>query len=107
MKIIASISEKHRLVGLPEPAHPLVSVIRISDVHFADPEIWKHFSVDFYCISLKKNVGGKTRYGQKYYDYDKGVMTFIAPRQVMSLDESKTQIRIPPNKNQQHLPINS
>ncbi|RZJ71461.1 AraC family transcriptional regulator [Flavobacterium sp.] len=95
MKIITSISEKHRLVGLPEPMHPLVSVIRISDVRFADPEIWKHFSVDFYCISLKKNVGGKTRYGQKYYDYDKGVMTFIAPKQVMSLDESQTDILRP------------
>jgi AraC family transcriptional activator of pobA len=92
MKIIQSITEKHRLVGLPDPLHPLVSVIHISDVRFTDPEVWKNFSVDFYCISLKKNVGGKTKYGQGYYDYDKGVMTFIAPKQVMSLDESQTDI---------------
>lgn len=92
MKIIRSITEKHRLVGLPDPLHPLVSVIHISAVRFSDPEIWKNFSVGFYCISLKKNVGGKTKYGQGYYDYDKGVMTFIAPKQVMSLDESQTDI---------------
>jgi AraC-like DNA-binding protein len=95
MKIIRSITEKHRLVGLPDPLHPLVSVIHISDVRFTDPEIWKNFSVGFYCISLKKNVGGKTKYGQGYYDYDKGVMTFIAPKQVMSLDESQTDILSP------------
>lgn len=92
MKVINSISEKHRLASLPEPLHPLVSVIRISDIRFTDPALWQNFSVNFYCISLKKNIGGKTKYGQKYYDYDKGVMTFIAPRQIMSLDPSQTDI---------------
>lgn len=95
MKVISSITEKHRLVGLPDPLHPLVSVIHISDVRFTDPEVWKNFSVGFYCISLKKNVGGKTKYGQGYYDYDKGLMTFIAPKQVMSLDESQMDILSP------------
>jgi len=95
MKTIDSISEKHRLLSLPAPLHPLVSVIRISDIRFTDPAIWKNFSVNFYCISLKRNVAGKTKYGQGYYDYDKGVMTFISPRQVMSLDESQSDILNP------------
>lgn len=95
MKTINSISEKHRLLSLPAPLHPLVSVIRIADIRFTDPEIWKNFSVNFYCISLKRNVGGKARYGQGYYDYDKGVMTFISPKQVMSLTESQVDILSP------------
>jgi AraC family transcriptional activator of pobA len=95
MKVINSITEKHRLVGLPDPLHPLVSVIRVSDLRFTDPAIWQNFSVNFYCISLKKNIGGKTKYGQNYYDYDKGVMTFIAPKQVMSLEESQMGILSP------------
>lgn len=95
MKVINSISEKHRLVSLPEPLNPLVSVIRISDIRFTDFAIWKNFSVNFYCISLKRNIGGKTKYGQNYYDYDKGLMTFIAPRQVMSLDDTQTDILSP------------
>lgn len=86
MKMINSISEKHRLVSLPEPLHPLVSVIRLPEMRFANNEIWEHFSINFYCISLKKNVTGKTKYGQQYYDYNKGVMTFVSPRQIMSLD---------------------
>lgn len=95
MKIINSISEKHRLVSLPEPLHPLVSVIRISDIRFTDDPIWQHYSLNFYCISLKKNMSGKTRYGQQYYDYNKGVMTFIAPKQVMSLDADQIDILNP------------
>lgn len=95
MKIINSISEKHRLVSLPEPLHPLVSVINISDMRFKDDPIWKHFSVNFYCISLKRNIAGKTKYGQQYYDYDKGVMTFLAPKQILSLDADQMDILTP------------
>ena len=95
MKIINSISEKHRLVSLPEPLHPLVSVIRISDIRFTDSSIWEQFSVNFYCISLKRNIAGKTKYGQQYYDYNKGVMTFIAPKQIMSLEADQMDILNP------------
>lgn len=95
MKIINSISEKHRLVSLPEPLHPLVSVIRISDMRFTDNPIWEQFAVNFYCISLKRNISGKTKYGQQYYDYNRGVMTFIAPKQVMSLDADQMDILNP------------
>lgn len=90
MQIINSISEKHRLVSLPDPLHPLVSVVRISDMRFTDSINWEHFSLNFYCISLKRNVTGKSRYGQQYYDYNKGVMTFVAPKQVLSLPGTQT-----------------
>jgi len=86
MKNINSISEFHRLVSLTEPAHPLVSVVRVADMRFTDNTIWEHFALNFYCISLKRDVQGKVKYGQQYYDYDKGLMTFIAPKQVQQLD---------------------
>ncbi len=74
------------MLSLKEPLHPLVSVIRIADVRVAQDAVWEHFSLDFYCISLKRNVGGKMKYGQRYYDHDKGIMTFVAPKQVFSFD---------------------
>lgn len=95
MHIIKSISEKHRLLSLPEPLHPLVSVISISDIQFTDNSIWEHFSMNFYCISLKKDITGKTKYGQQYYDYDKGIMTFIAPKQILSLDAPHSDLLVP------------
>lgn len=71
---------------MPGPLHPLVSVVRIADIRVVDDSVWERFSLNFYCISLKRNVKGKMQYGQQSYDYDKGVMTFIAPRQVLALD---------------------
>ncbi|RYZ21120.1 MAG: AraC family transcriptional regulator, partial [Chitinophagaceae bacterium] len=41
--------------------------------------------MDFYTISLKRNCG-KIRYGQQKYDFDEGVMYFIAPHQVFSVE---------------------
>jgi AraC family transcriptional regulator, transcriptional activator of pobA len=86
MTVINSISEFHRLVSLPEPLHPLVSVVHVADMRFTDNATWVQFALNFYCVSLKRDVLGKVKYGQQYYDYNKGLMTFIAPKQVQVLN---------------------
>mgnify|MGYP003656212517 CR=1 FL=1 len=84
MNIINSISEFHRHLSLPDPLHPLVSVISASGIKAIESQIWEHFFVNFYIVSLKKDVLKKMRYGQQYYDFDKGAMSFFAPKQVQS-----------------------
>lgn len=86
MNAINSISEFHRLLSLPEPRHPLVSVINLTESVFLEDDIWKGFVNRFYCVALKREVKGKIRYGQQHYDYDKGVLSFTAPNQVQQLD---------------------
>lgn len=86
MNTIQSVSAFHRLLSLPEPKHPLVSVINLSESIFLEDEIWKGFVNRFYCVALKTESKGKVRYGQQHYDYDKGVLSFTAPRQVQYLD---------------------
>ncbi|MBL1222526.1 helix-turn-helix transcriptional regulator [Chryseobacterium sp. L7] len=86
MNIIQSVSAFHRLLSLPEPKHPQVSVINLSESVFLDDEIWKGFVNRFYCIALKRDAKGKIRYGQQHYDYDKGVLSFTAPNQMQYLD---------------------
>lgn len=86
MNIIPSISAFHRLLSLPEPKHPQVSVINLSESIFLDDEIWKGFTNRFYCVALKRDATGKMKYGQQHYDYDKGVLSFTAPNQVQYLD---------------------
>ncbi|WP_285009680.1 helix-turn-helix domain-containing protein [Pedobacter faecalis] len=86
MNAINSISEFHRLLSLPEPRHPLVSVINLEESIFLEDEIWKGFVNRFYCVALKREAKGKIRYGQQHYDYDKGVLSFTAPNQVQQLD---------------------
>jgi AraC-like DNA-binding protein len=85
---IKTILEYHQALGIAKPEHPLVSVIGIDA--FKPPEGNRRISVifDFYIISLKRNIEGaiKYTYGQQSYDFEDGVMFFIAPKQVFSFD---------------------
>lgn len=86
MNSIRSVSEFHRLLSLPAPKHPLVSVINLAESIFLEDDIWKGFVNRFYCVALKREATGKIKYGQQHYDYDKGVLSFTAPNQVQYLD---------------------
>jgi AraC family transcriptional activator of pobA len=84
MHTINSISHFHRLLSLPDPLHPLVSVVHVEDIRPMKDVIWEGFFANFYSISLKRNVKAKATYGQGYYDFDRGIMSFTAPRQLQS-----------------------
>jgi AraC family transcriptional regulator, transcriptional activator of pobA len=86
MNTIRSVSEFHRLLSLPAPRHPLVSVINLKESVFLEDDVWKGFVNRFYCVALKRDAKGKIKYGQQHYDYDKGVLSFTAPNQVQYLD---------------------
>lgn len=86
MKHISAISEFHKLLDLPAPLHPLISLVDVTQMHITENDIWKKFTLDFYSISLKRNVTAKVKYGQQYYDFDKGTMNFLAPKQIQSLE---------------------
>jgi len=90
MQTINSLSEFHRLLSIPPPLHPLVSVVLVSEIHVVNSDLWQRFSTNFYTISLKNNIQSRIKYGQQYYDFDKGTMTFIAPKQVQSVKVDKT-----------------
>ena len=83
-----TISQYHKVLGIAKPEHPLVSVISMEN--FQPPAGNSRISVvfDFYVISLKTNFEGRIKYtyGQQAYDFDEGVMFFIAPKQVFSFD---------------------
>lgn len=81
-----SISELHRILELPKPKHPLVSVIDFEKIKCYSEAKLRSVSYNFYCIAIKKNFEGKMKYGQNYYDFDEGLMTFFAPGQVVTTD---------------------
>jgi len=85
---IKTISEFHRLRGLPKPEHPLISVVDFAAFkhqhpHENNPISWV---LDFYSISLKRDSGTKIKYGQQEYDFDEGIMFFLAPGQVFRIE---------------------
>jgi len=82
--IVNSISELHRLLSLPKPEHPLISVINLKDTRLIINENVNSIVFNFYSIWLEKDVEGKIRYGQNYFDFEEGAMIFISPGQVIS-----------------------
>jgi AraC-like DNA-binding protein len=83
--IINSVSELHRLLKLPKPGHPLVSAIDLSEIgEMPSEEKLKVVGFNFYSICIKRDFKGKLKYGQNYYDFDEGVMSFFSPGQVVS-----------------------
>ncbi|MEJ7558853.1 MAG: helix-turn-helix domain-containing protein [Pedobacter sp.] len=83
-----TISEFHKFRGLPKPEHPMISVINLADVKNMPPGE-NSIILDFYSIALKRNFGAKVRYGQQEYDFDEGIMFFIAPGQIFRIEVGK------------------
>ncbi len=79
----------HQFRGLPSPDHPLISVINAADVKVLNEAEPMRLMLDFFSIALKRNFNGKMKYGQQVYDFDEGLMTFMAPAQVFSLEQVK------------------
>ncbi len=87
---IKTISEWHRIMSLPKPQHPLISIVFHKDVTLLTDKPF-NMVMDFYLISNKKSFKGKMRYGKNYYDFDEGTMTFISPGQVIAVDEDESR----------------
>ena len=81
-----SISELHRLLGLPKPLHPLVSLVDNTHITIEKDQLPESFLFNFYKISYKINLRGKLRYGQNYYDFDEGGLVFTSPNQLLAVD---------------------
>ena len=86
---IKTISEFHQFRGLPKPEHPLISVIDYSTIRHSAENNQLSWVTDYYSISLKRTTNAKMKYGQQEYDFDEGVMFFMSPGQVFSIEIDK------------------
>jgi AraC family transcriptional activator of pobA len=83
-----SLSDFHRVFGLPKPLHPMISFVDIKDVKIQPDELSDSFILNFYKVAYKTNVCGKARYGQSYYDFGEGGLVFSAPNQLFETPDS-------------------
>lgn len=83
---IKSISEFHQFRNLPKPEHPLVSVYNFEDLKYLNENEPRNLMLDFYSIALKRGANAKMKYGQQEYDFKEGVLLFISPGQVFSIE---------------------
>lgn len=84
-----------KLRGLPKPEHPLISLVDYAAVKHSAEFNSVSWIFDFYSISLKRATNIKLRYGQQSYDFDEGIMFFIAPGQLfrVEMEENAEPVR--------------
>jgi AraC-like DNA-binding protein len=86
--IFNSIPELHRALGIPQPPHPLITLIDYTNIMDDVSEIAKKgVMMNFYNISYRRYFSGTIRYGQHYYDFEQGGLWFMAPNQMMGTTE--------------------
>ena len=86
---IESIAEIHRMLGMPGPVHPLISLLdSLQLMNLCNFPV--SYVIGFYKITFVTKLAGKFRYGQGYYDFDEGSLMFTAPNQVVGHIESYT-----------------
>jgi len=84
LRVFHSIAEMQRVFGLPQPLHPLISMLDYSQVEIT-PEMLAHpFVMDFYNITYNESAGCKMKYGQTIYDFEEGGMFFTSPGQPLT-----------------------
>lgn len=83
---IKTIREFHQLRGLPPPEHPLISLVDYGKINHNPENNHTSWIFDFYSISLKRNDAAKIKYGQQEYDFDEGILYFMAPGQVLKVE---------------------
>jgi AraC-like DNA-binding protein len=87
-----TITEYHRMLELPKPEHPLISVINLESIKYVPPQETISVVFDFYSIGLKRTPNAKYKYGQQEYDFDEGVMFFMSPGQVFGVKIDKDAV---------------
>ena len=86
MRHFKTISEFHEFVQLPKPQHPLFSVVDVGTVpHRPQEEELRSMVFDFYAISIKRMRNVNVKYGQQPFDFNDGIMSFMAPSQVFGM----------------------
>jgi AraC family transcriptional regulator, transcriptional activator of pobA len=79
---IKSVGEYSHLRG-SETLHPLINILDYKNLKLLKPASY-HFG--FYCIFLKETKCGDLRYGKQTYDYQEESIIFIAPGQVLTVE---------------------
>ncbi|RYD51280.1 MAG: AraC family transcriptional regulator [Sphingobacteriales bacterium] len=84
-----TITEYHRAAGLPNPEHPLISVVHMSELTTPLGEGPINIIFDFFSIAMKRVDNARFRYGQQASDFDEGVLFFMSPGQVFGIEVEK------------------
>lgn len=79
---VKSVTEYSELRGA-ETLHPLVNILDYDHLKFLKSA---SYNFGFYCIFLKETKCGDLRYGKETYDYQEESLVFVAPGQILTVE---------------------
>lgn len=79
---IKTVGEYSQLRGV-ETLHPLITILDYSNLKLLEPA---SYNFGFYCIFLKETKCGDLRYGKELYDYQEESLVFVAPGQILTVE---------------------
>jgi AraC family transcriptional activator of pobA len=83
-QVLHTVTEYTRYYGLPAPAHPLLTLINLAEIN--GQAIPAPVVAQLYTVALKRGLKGTVYYGRQTYDFHDGLLTFLAPGQVVLAD---------------------
>ena len=83
---IKTVSDYNNIIGL-KTKHPLVSVVDFSKVKKTPKKEAVALSFGFYSVFFKEAKNCTLKYGRSTYDYQEGSLIFIAPNQIVSIED--------------------
>ncbi|WP_343617018.1 helix-turn-helix domain-containing protein [Flavobacterium sp.] len=87
--IFNSLSQLHKAMGIGAPLHPLISIINYGEAKFEPKDFENGIILNFYKISFKTKFSGKLKYGQGFYDFEEGGMSFVSPGQLLRMQDEE------------------
>ena len=96
---IESISQLNNFFGKSETQHPLISIVDFSLIEDFAEKIPEKFTTELYSIVLKGQFYGTLKYGRGTYDFQEGTLVFLAPKQVISMDDEGVEEDVTPTHN--------
>ncbi|MGL4853073.1 MAG: helix-turn-helix domain-containing protein [Phocaeicola sp.] len=84
VKKFNTIDEYNKVMGV-ETRHPLITVIDYSKSNYVGDYPAGH-SFGYYTVFLKEQMCGDMKYGRNYYDYQEGTLVFLAPDQIVKIE---------------------
>ncbi|MBT2622657.1 helix-turn-helix domain-containing protein [Chryseobacterium sp. ISL-6] len=85
--IFNSLSELHKVLGLPNPVHPLISIVNNSHSYISEVNFPRSFVLNFFKIAYKPNLKSGFKYGESYHDFEEGGLCFSSPLLPKSIEE--------------------
>ena len=85
---INTVTQLFNALGWEKPVHPLIGVVDVTQLETLSEELKMEFegvkmTSDLYSIILKDGDCGMM-YGRNKYDFEEGVLRFVAPSQIVS-----------------------